>query len=128
LGRIKSSPVTDASEQILQKRAVFWASMALFGLSAITALALVAWFSSHKPWGFIVVVEMMVVALSITAGALVWRAPSRTHVFAGMTVMAFSLLRLGAPPGWGTSHYVTLAITVALFAPLVRAVLLLPRS
>lgn len=117
------------ADETTLKRAIFWAAVALLAFSGITALSLVAWFATKSdPWSWRTVVALLSVAFGLTAGALVWRAPSRVHVFAGMGVLAFSLLRIGRPSVWTTSTYALLLVTVLLFVPLVRAALLLPRS
>ncbi len=109
------------------RRAILLASLSLLGFSAFTGIALAAWFArAENPLGWKSVVAMVSVAFGVTTAALVWRAPSRNHVFAGIGVMVFSLLRIGSPSDWTWASYALVALTTLLLIPLVHAVIILP--
>ena len=106
------------------RRSATQAALALLVFSAVTTLALGAWFySAANPWSWRTIVALVCDALALAASALVWRAPSRTHVVAGAAIMALSLVRVvGA---WTIASAVLFAITAALLVPLVRAAIAL---
>ena len=102
------------------------AALSLLGFSLFTTLVLAAWFKSvDEPWGWKSVVAIFCAALGLTTSVLVWRAPSRTHVLAGLAVMLLSLARVGGPGGWGWVSFALLVITLALTIPVVRAAIVL---
>jgi hypothetical protein len=105
------------------------ASLSLLTFAVLTTLAIVAWFSrAEQPWNWKAVVAMLAAMLGLTTSALVWRAPSRTHVVAGIVVMGLSLLRVGPPSDWTWVSFALLSVTVLLLVPLVNAAIVLRYS
>lgn len=104
------------------------ASLALLGFSLLTAIALGAWFkAAPDPWSWKGAVALSCALLGLTTSVLVWRAPSRVHAAAGITVMLLSLVRLiGSDFSWPSVALI--AITGLLLVPLVRAVIALRDS
>jgi hypothetical protein len=111
------------------RRATNGAAAALLGFSAFTGFSLVAWFArAESPVTWKSVVAMFSVVFGMTIAALVWRAPSRAHVGAGICIMLFSLVRLGLPVSgdWTWASYALIAVTTLLVIPLVHALIILP--
>ncbi len=122
--------MTDArdDEEKTRRRAVRWACISLVAFSALTALALAAFFkSSESPWRLASFIATVSALGALVTCVLVFRAPSRKTVGAGIGVMLFSLLR-ALPGSWSSSTYALVAITAVLLIPLVHAVIILPRS
>ena len=107
-------------------RAALAASLALLAFAMLTTLALVAWFTrAEEPWSWKAVVAMVSAMLGFMTSALVWRAPSRTHVLAGILAMVLSLARIGAPWDWTWVSFALLSVTMLLLVPLVNAAIVL---
>ena len=106
------------------RRSATQAAIALLVFSAVTTLALGAGFySAAHPWSWRTIVALVCDVLALAAGALVWRAPSRTHVVAGAAIMVLSLVRVvGA---WTIASVMLFVITAVLLVPLARAAALL---
>jgi hypothetical protein len=101
----------------------------LLAFSTLTGLALVAWFSrASDPWTWRSVLALACAVLGVATSALVWRLPSRESLLGGMAVMLLSLLRVGPIGEWTWVSAFMVVITLALLAPLVHALLLLPRA
>jgi len=108
------------------KRAALAASLSLLAFATLTTLAVVAWFSrAEQPWSWRAVVAMLSAMLGLTTSALVWRAPSRVHVIAGIVVMVLSLVRIGPPWDWTWVSFALLSMTALMLVPLVNAALIL---
>lgn len=108
------------------KRAALVASIALLVFSALTAFALVGWFSRNDaPWSWKSVLAVGCAVLAVTTSALVWRAPTRTHAVLGIAVMLVSLARIGAPGDWTWVSFALVAVTFVLLMPLVHAAIVL---
>ena len=110
------------------KGVVLAAAISLVAFTGLTGIALVAWFLSvDEPWSFRAAVATFSAILGLTATVLVWRAPSRTHLVAGIGVMALSLLRVGPPLEWGWTSLTLLLTTALLIIPLVHAAVVIKR-
>jgi hypothetical protein len=108
---------------------LFGASVSLLAFSTLTGLALVAWFSkATDPWTWKSLLALACTVLGVAASALVWRMPSRESLIGGMAVMVVSLLRVGPVGEWTWVSACMVVVTLALLAPLVHALLLLPRA
>ncbi len=119
-------PQLPGPEEERAKRAALAASLSLLAFATLTTLALVAWFSrAEQPWNWKAVVALLSAMLGLTASALVWRAPSRTHAIAGIVVMALSLVRVGPPWDWTWVSFALLSVTALMLVPLVNAALVL---
>ena len=103
--------------------------MALLAFSALTTLALVAWFQQDADdlWTWRSVLTALCAFASITTSALVWRGPTRTNVHVGGAVMVASLLRVGLPQEWTWRTFVLVAVTLILLVPIVHAAITLKR-
>jgi hypothetical protein len=110
-----------------EKRAITVASLSLLLFSALTSLALIAWFHRNvgAAWGWKSVLTVACAVLGVTTSALLWRAPSRANAIAGIVVMVASLLRIGPPSAWTWVSFSLVAITTLLLIPLVHAALVL---
>jgi hypothetical protein len=101
----------------------------LLAFSTLTGLALIAWFSrATDPWTWKSVLALSCAVLGVATSALVWRLPSREALLGGMAVMLLSLLRVGPIGEWTWVSAFMVVVTLALLAPLVHALLLLPRA
>ena len=108
------------------RRAAFLASIALLAFSALTALALFAWFTrSEAPWSWKSVLAIGCAVLAAGASALLWVLPSRTHAVLGIVVMLLSLVRIGSPVEWTWVSFALVALTFLLLMPLVHAAIVL---
>ena len=109
------------------KRAITVASVALLFFSALTTLALIAWFhrAADAAWSWKTVLTLLCALAGVSTSALLWRAPSRNGAVAGIVVMAVSLLRIGPPSAWTWVSFSLVAITTLLLIPLVHAALVL---
>lgn len=108
------------------RRAALLASLALLAFSALTAIALVAWFrDSPMPWTWKSVLALGCTALATTTSALVWSAPSRAHAVLGAVVLIGSLARVGPPAEWTWASFALVAVTFVLLMPLVHAAIVL---
>lgn len=113
----------------LPYKSLFGASIALLVFSTLTGLAVLAWFSrTPEPWSWKSVLAIVCTGLGVAASALVWRLPSREALLGGIAVMLLSLLRVGPIGGWTWVSACLIVVTVGLIAPLVHALLLLPRA
>lgn len=113
----------------LPYKSLFGASVSLLAFSTLTGLALVAWFSrTSDPWTWKSVLAIVCTVLGVATSALVWRLPSRESLLGGMAVMLLSLLRVGPIGEWTWVSAFMVVVTLALLAPLVHALLLLPRA
>ena len=113
-------------EDQVSKRAAFLASIALLCFSALTGFALIGWFyRSEVPWNWKSVLAVGSAVLAVTTSALVWRAPTRMHAILGISVMLFSLLRIGPPADWTWVSFALVAVTFVLLMPLVHAAIVL---
>lgn len=111
------------------ERSVYAASLSLLAFSMLTGVALAAWFSRMAdPWSWRSVLTLLACMGGVTTSALVWRAPSRSHVLAGIGVVVASLIRVGPIADWTWVTLTLLALTTLLLIPLVHAFLLLPRN
>lgn len=109
-----------------KKIAVVGASLSLLAFAALTTLALIAWFTHvTDPWSWKAAVAVFSAMLGVTISALVWRAPSRIYVVAGIMVMVMSLLRIGPPDEWSWVSLTLLAVTTVLMLPLVHAAIVI---
>jgi hypothetical protein len=110
------------AERELPKRLVYGAALSLLGFSAFKAVALAANFhSSDDPWSWRTMLALLCAALGLTTAALVWRAPSKAHLTAGLGVMGASLLGVGLPGDWGLKTFLLVLPTALFLIPLVRA-------
>lgn len=115
-------------------RAARDASYALLAFTSLTTLALVAWFArASQPWGFSSFVALLSAFLGSGATTLLWREPTREHAIGGLAVIGLSLARFAGPANWDTTAIALttlgwITITLLLAIPLVRAVIVLPRS
>ncbi len=92
----------------------------------LTTIALIAWFArAEDPWSWKSAIALFSAMLGVTTSALVWRAPSRTHVIAGICVMTLSLIRVGPPADWTWVSLTLLSMTALLLVPLVHAAIVL---
>jgi hypothetical protein len=113
----------------LPYKSLFGASVSLLAFSTLTGLAIAAWFSrASDPWTWKSVLAIACTALGIATSALVWRRPSRESLLGGMAVMLLSLLRVGPIGEWTWVSAWMVVGTLGLLAPLVHALLLLPRA
>jgi hypothetical protein len=117
----KASPTLD--------RSLFFASLSLLTFSTLTAIALIAWFSSVEDaltWKS----EVAVISClgGIVTSYLVWRMPSRAVLGAGAGVMLFSLLRVADVADWRSLSFLVVGSTVVLALPVVHAFVVLPRG
>ena len=111
----------------VSRRAALLASIALLIFGALTAFALVGWFTrADVAWNWKSVLAFGCAVLAVTTSALVWRAPTRMHAVMGIAVMVFSLLRIGPPGDWTWVSFALVAVTFVLLMPLVHAVIVLP--
>lgn len=111
------------------ERSVYAASLSLLGFSMLTGVALAAWFSRMPdPWSWRSVLTLFSCMMGVTTSALVWRAPSRNHVLAGIVVVLVSLIRIGPIADWTWVTMTLLAVTTLLLIPLIHAFVLLPRN
>jgi hypothetical protein len=102
------------------------AAAALLLFSALTTVALFAWFArAPEPWDWRALVTMFTAMLGLTSSALIWRIPSRLTCWSGVGVMAFSLVRIGPPDDWTWVSFTLLMVTFLLMIPLVHAALVL---
>ncbi len=109
-------------------RGIVWgAALAMLAFSALTWIALAAWFKvAAEPWTWRSIVTIFAAAASLTTSVLVWRAPSRPHAIAGVVVMLLSLVRVGGPGDWSWTSFLMILITGLLMVPIVRAAIVLP--
>ena len=108
------------------KRAAAVASLSLLTFAMLTTLAFIAWFArADQPWNWKAAVALFSAMLGVTSSALVWRAPSRIHVIAGIVVMVISLVRVGPPWDWTWVSCTLLSVTLLLLVPLVHAAIVL---
>ena len=113
----------------LPYKSLFGASVSLLAFSTLTGLALAAWFSkATDPWTWKSLLALACTVLGVATSALVWRLPSRESLLGGMAVMLVSLLRVGPVGEWTWVSACMVVVTLALLAPLVHALLLLPRG
>jgi hypothetical protein len=102
-------------------------ALALFCFSVLSSVALAAWVSREvDPWDWHAIVTLLAAAGGLTTGALMWRAPSRTHAAVGIAVMVLSLVRIGIPTELSWRLLVWPLVTGLLMLPLVRAVTVPP--
>ena len=105
------------------------ATIALLLFTVLTVVSLAAWFSStDQPWGFASFIAVLAALLGAGTTAFMWRQPTRDHAISGLIVMGLSLLRVGAPATWTLTSLALMAMTALLAIPIVRAVIVLPRS
>jgi hypothetical protein len=108
------------------RKAALAASLSLLAFTALTTLAVIAWFArAPEPWSWKAFVALVAAMLGVAMSALVWRMPSRAHALAGLGVMTFSLLRIGPPGDWTWVSFALLSVTILLAVPLVHASLVL---
>jgi hypothetical protein len=109
------------------KRAITVASIALLFFSALTSLALIAWFhrAADAAWNWKSLLTVLCAIAGVTTSAVLWRSPSRSGAIAGIVVMVVSLLRIGPPSAWTWVSFSLVAITTLLLIPLVHAALVL---
>jgi hypothetical protein len=114
------------------QRLVHHAVLSLLAFSALTTLALAAWFyRAGDPWSWRTIVAVLCDALALATAALLFRARgravgharSRAHVLLGGAVMLLSLVRVSG--AWTIASGVLVAITLVLLVPLARAALAL---
>jgi hypothetical protein len=119
----------DESQDEAIRRIARWAAIALLVHSLMLCAGLVALFAqSAAPWSWRTLLSLMAVTFSLTTGALVWRAPTRSHVLAGLAVLLLGLLRVGPVESWGAATYAIVIVTAILIVPLARALWLVPRG
>ncbi len=118
--------VTDPAQN---QRLALAGSVALIAFSALTALALVAWFiSAVDPWTWKSLVAIAAVVFALTVAVLLWRAPSRDHAIGGLVVLLASLARVGPPSEWNGNTATLFILTFAAAAPLAYAARKLPKD
>jgi hypothetical protein len=100
--------------------------LSLLLFSVLTAAALFAWLAhAAEPWSWRAVLTMLTAMSGLSASVLIWRTPSRLTCWAGVAVMALSLVRVGFPGDWTWVSFTLLMVTVLLMIPLVHAALVL---
>ena len=105
--------------------------IALLAFSALTTLALAAWFyrAAGDPWSWRTLVALSCDALALGTAALLWRAraragsgeTSRAHVLVGIAIMLLSLVRVAG--AWTLASGVLIALTALLLVPLARVLM-----
>jgi hypothetical protein len=101
-------------------------AVSLFAFGALTFVALVAWFTrAAEPWNWRTAVAILTGTSSLSAAALVWRAPSRGVLFFGIAALATSLVRIGPPAEWTWITGTLVAATLLLLVPLIHATTIL---
>lgn len=114
---------------LAQQRLTGHAVVALLVFSALTTLALAAWFyrAAGDPWGWRTLVALSCDALALGTAALMWRARARSgetaraHVLVGIAIMLLSLVRVAG--AWTLASGVLIALTALLLVPLARVLL-----
>lgn len=110
-----------------EKRATVGACLALGVFAVAMAMALWAYFVRvESPWTWQSFVSTVSLLGAVVAAVLVWQRPERRTAAVGLGVLAFSLLRVGAPDAWQAGTFAVLAMTAILMIPLVHAVIVLP--
>lgn len=112
------------------KRASFLASIALLCFGALTAIALVGWFSqaTDDPWTWKSVLALLCSIGGVATSALVWRAPTRMLVNVGIAIIIVSLGRVGPPNEWTWRSFALIAITLVMLMPLLHATMVLKKD
>jgi hypothetical protein len=101
-------------------------ALSLLAFGALTFVSLAAWFTrAAEPWNWRTVVAILTGTSSLSAAALVWRAPSRGVVVFGIVALAVSLVRVGPPGEWTWITGTLVATTLILLVPLVHATTIL---
>lgn len=109
-------------------KTLYAASVALLAYSALTAVALVAWFSrAGDAWTWRSVLALVSCVLGVVASAIVWRFPSRAAIGGGIAVYALAYVRVAAGE-WTWTTPISVLVTTLLLAPLVAAMVLMPRG
>lgn len=97
------------------------ASLAMLAQGTLGMIALVAWTRTPSIVSWRVLVAFVATLAAIAASAALWLAPSRKTAWFGLSVLVFSLLRLGSPDQWTGTSWAVLAVTAVLSLPLLRA-------
>ena len=96
--------------------------LTLFAFALLNAGALSAWFARvGEPWTYKSVVAIASTLGAVTAGAALWRAPTREWTYVGIAALVLSLFRIGTPGEWTTMSAIVFELTVLLLIPIVRA-------
>ena len=107
-------------------KAVTGAAIALLVWSALTVVALAAWFAQpHAGLTWKSLVAGVCALFGLAASLLIWRVPSRGNAVLGILVMLASLLRIGGPSEWSWVSFALVAVTFVLLMPLVHAAMTL---
>jgi len=108
------------------KNVITQAVAAMFVYAGISLVSLVLFLLAEIPWSWraVLVVGGLLVS-GISAVLMIRMRPSQAHVAATLTVMALSVLRVGEPYDWGWASWFIILSTLALAAPLVRALLVM---